>query len=132
MSNKVTIESLKKIKADIAHNKQFSTIGIIVDATSPYRKDIKKDYCMKLKIIDSSVQDDELYVFLFAKNIDDYPTHLGVGDILFLKNYLFESQNGKISCKKPYNSLEAEFRFFSGKPEETSYNPIDDNIGIDD
>lgn len=54
MSNKFTIESLKKIKAEIVNNKQISTIGIVVDATNPYRKDIKRDYCMKVKIIDST------------------------------------------------------------------------------
>lgn len=54
---------------------------------------------------------------MFAKNIDDYPSSVAVGDILFLKNYVFENQNGSLSCKKPFNSLEAEFRFFSGKPD---------------
>jgi len=73
-----------------------------------------------------------LYVFLFAKNIDNYPTNIAVGDILFLRNYVFENQNGKFSCKKPFYALESEFRFFSGRPEETGYHPIDDNIGIDD
>ena len=132
MSNKFTIESLKKIKAEATNNKQTSTLGFIVDSTSPYRKDVKKDYCMKIKIIDSTLTNEELYVFLFAKNIDDYPTNLAIGDIVFVRNYVFENQNGKFSCKKPFNSLESECRFFSGKPEETGYHPIDDNIGIDD
>ena len=55
MSAKGGIEVLKKIKAEAAPNKQFSTIGIIVDSTNPYRKDIKRDYCMRLKVIDSSL-----------------------------------------------------------------------------
>ena len=46
---------LKKIKAEAAPNKQLSTIGIIVDSTNPYRKDIKRDFCMRLKVIDSSL-----------------------------------------------------------------------------
>jgi hypothetical protein len=49
-----------------------------------------------------------------------------------LKNYSFEIQNGKLSCKKPFSSTDSEFRFFSGNPEDTGYHPIDDNIGIDD
>ncbi len=55
MSNKLTIESLKKIKSEAAPNKHLSTIGVIVDSTNPYRKDVKKDYCMRLKLIDSSL-----------------------------------------------------------------------------
>lgn len=58
MSNKGSIEVLKKIKAEAAPNKQLSTIGIIIDATNPYRKDIKKDYCMRLKLIDSSLNNE--------------------------------------------------------------------------
>ncbi len=55
MSNKLNIDTLKKIKADLAPNKQFSTLGVIVDSTNPYRKDVKKDYCMRLKIIDGTL-----------------------------------------------------------------------------
>jgi len=55
MSNKLHIETLKKIKAEVAPNKQFSTLGIITDSTNPYRKDIKKDYCMRLKVIDGTL-----------------------------------------------------------------------------
>lgn len=55
MSNRTNIETLKKIKAEATANKQLSTIGIIVDSTNPYRKDIKKDFCMRLKLIDSTL-----------------------------------------------------------------------------
>lgn len=57
---------------------------------------------------------------------------MAVGDILYLRNFIFESDANKFSCKKPFSPLDTEFRFFSGKPEETGYHPIDDNIGIDD
>jgi len=30
-------------------------VGVIVDATNPYKKDVKKDYCMRLKLIDASL-----------------------------------------------------------------------------
>jgi hypothetical protein len=49
-----------------------------------------------------------------------------------LKNFGFALEEGKLSCKKPFAALNTEFRFFSGKPEEAGYHPIDDNIGIDD
>ncbi len=55
MSNRTNIETLKKVKTEAAPNKQLSTIGIIVDSTNPYRKDIKKDFCMRLKLIDSTL-----------------------------------------------------------------------------
>jgi hypothetical protein len=71
-------------------------------------------------------------VFLFAKNSTDFPTNLSVGDVLYLRNYVFEVREGKLSCKKPFGGIESEFRFFSGNPEETKYHPIDDNIGFDD
>jgi len=44
-------------------------------------------------------------VFLFAKNIDDYPSTLAVGDILFLRNFVFSNDEGKLSCKKPFSGL---------------------------
>lgn len=106
MSSKTGIEVIKKIKAEVAHNKQtLSTIGIIVDATNPYRKDIKRDYCMRLKIIDSSYSNDFLTVFLFAKNIEQFPSHLAVGDILYLRNFVFETDAENFSCKKPFGAL---------------------------
>ena len=60
----LTIDTLKKIKSSkLFPEKLLSTIGtfyliiilflgIIVDSTNPHRKDVKKDYCMRLKIID--------------------------------------------------------------------------------
>lgn len=61
---------------------------------------------MRLKIIDSTINGNEsLTVFLFAKNIDDFPSNLAIGDILFVKQYLFEVDGDKFSCKKPFKSL---------------------------
>lgn len=132
MSNRFSIETLRKIKSETGPNKTYSALGVITDSTNPYRKDIKRDYCMRLKLIDATLNNEELTVFLFAKNIEDYPATLAIGDILFLKNFAFAVEEGKISCKKPFAALDTEFRFFSGKPEEAGYHPIDDNIGIDD
>jgi hypothetical protein len=69
MSSKFTIETLKKIKSEAGPNKTFSTLGVITDSTNPYRKDLKRDYCMRLKLIDATLNNEELTVFLFAKNI---------------------------------------------------------------
>ena len=116
MSNRFSIETLRKIKSETGPNKTYSTLGVITDSTNPYRKDIKRDYCMRLKLIDATLNNEELTVFLFAKNIEDYPATLAIGDILFLKNFAFAVEENKLSCKKPFAALNTEFRFFSGNP----------------
>lgn len=54
MSKNFVIETLKKIKTEQLSNKLLSTIGIIVDATNPNRRDVKKDYCMRIKLTDQT------------------------------------------------------------------------------
>ena len=54
MSKNLVIETLKKIKTEPLNNKLLSTIGIIVDATNPNRRDVKKDYCMRVRLTDQS------------------------------------------------------------------------------
>lgn len=48
---------------------------------------------MKLKIIDPTLNgnNESLYVFLYEKNIESFPVNLAIGDILFIKNYIFEN-----------------------------------------
>jgi len=117
MSDTFTITSFKDIKKTIPNNgKYFTTVGLIVDATNPHRKDVKKDYCMKLKIIDQSLPNEQLYVFLYGKNDDIFPTQIQVGDIIFIQNYVFDIWNGTLQAKKPFNVITTEFRFFSGNP----------------
>lgn len=58
MSSKLVIETLKKIKSEAGPNKQFSTLGVVTDSTNPYRKDFKKDYVMRLKIIDGTLNNE--------------------------------------------------------------------------
>lgn len=64
-------------------------MGIIVDCTNPHRKDSKKDYCLKLKIVDPSSLNDPCHVFLYSKTINDFPKNIQVGDILLLHKYGF-------------------------------------------
>jgi hypothetical protein len=68
---------------------EFSAMGVVVDCTTPHRKDTKKDYCLKLKIIDQSSINDPCNVFLFSRNDDDFPSSIKVGDILLLRKYQF-------------------------------------------
>jgi hypothetical protein len=58
MSNKLTIETLKKIKGDKPTGKLTSTLGAIVDSTNPHRNDLKKDFCMRLKVTDQTFAKD--------------------------------------------------------------------------
>ena len=57
MNEEYTLTKLADIKRKVATEAaECSTIGIIVDCTNPHRKDTKKDFCLKLKIIDASTQ----------------------------------------------------------------------------
>jgi hypothetical protein len=125
------IQTIKKIRSSDTSKTLFTTIGLIVDAANPFRKDIKKDYCMKVKIIDPTYNNQQLLVCLFNKNLEAFPRNVKIGDILLIKNYLIEVEGTRFTAKKPFNNVSAEFRFFSGV-DESGYNPIDNNVGIDD
>ena len=105
--------------------KEFSSAGLIVDCTNPHRKDTKKDYCMRLKIIDPSHPNDQCSVFLYAKNVDDFPRRIRIGDILVLHKFGFEMWNDSFQAKKHFKVMGAFFRFFSGDHTADSYSPID-------
>ena len=108
-------------------------MGIIVDCTNPHRKDSKKDYCLKLKIIDPSSVNDPCHVFLYSKAIDDFPHHIQVGDILLLHKYGFDIWNEMLQAKKHFKVLGADFRFFSGNPSSDTYAFLDgQSTTIDD
>jgi hypothetical protein len=99
-----------------ADRSQFSTIGVIVDCTNPHRKDAKKDYCLKIKIIDSTSPHEPCHVFLYSKHIEDFPHNIRLGDILLVTRYHFELWEGSLQAKKQFKVMGAEFRFYSGEP----------------
>ena len=108
-------------------------MGIIVDSTNPHRKDSKKDYCLKLKIIDPSTVNEPCQVFLFSKSITDFPQNLQVGSILLLHKYGFEVWNDMLQAKKHFKIMGAEFRFISGNPSLEGYSFLEgQNSSIDD
>lgn len=111
---------------------EFNTIGVIVDSTNPHRKDAKKDFCLKLKIIDPSSSSEPCHVFLYSKYIQDFPQNIKLGDILFLNKYGFEIWEGSLQAKKQFKVMGAEFRFFSGDPSLDSYSPIGQQSVLDD
>ena len=93
--------------------KEFSSAGLIVDCTNPHRKDTKKDYCMRLKIIDPSHPNDQCSVFLYAKSVEDFPRKIKIGDILVLHRFGFEMWNDSFQAKKHFKVMGSFFRFFS-------------------
>lgn len=103
-----------------------------MDCTNPHRKDAKKDFCLKLKIIDSSSPTDPCHVFLYARHAEDFPRNIKFGDILFLNKYGFEMWNGGLQAKKQFKVIGSEFRFFSGEPSIDSYSQIGQQSTLDD
>lgn len=107
-------------------------MGVIVDCTTPHRKDVKRQFCVKLKMIDPSTTNEPCHVFLYSKNAQDFPKNIKLGDILFLNKYGFELWNENLQAKKHFKILGAEFRFFSGEPTADNYAPIAPQSAIDD
>lgn len=62
-------------------------LGVIVDSAAPYRKNVKNDYVMRLKIIDDSVTDQFCSVFIYHQDIDQFPKGIEIGDIIYLHKY---------------------------------------------
>ena len=126
MNEEYSFSKLAEIKKQLPRNQQeFSTIGIIIDSTNPYRKDSKKDFCMKLKIIDPSSANDPCHVFLFSRSKEDFPQKIHVGDLLMLHKYGFDIWNDSLQAKKHFKVMGAEFRFFSGNPASDTYSFLD-------
>ena len=69
MNEEYHFQKLSDIKAAMPNEqREFSTGGVIVDCTNPHRKDTKKDYCMRLKIIDPSHPALSCTVFLYGRS----------------------------------------------------------------
>ena len=70
MNEEYSITKLAEIKKKTSPERnEFTTMGIVVDCTNPHRKDAKRDYCVKLKIMDPSSPTDFCVVFLYSKRI---------------------------------------------------------------
>lgn len=135
MNEEYHFTKLADIKKQLpAETNEFTTMGIVVDCTNPFRKDVKKDFCLKLKIMDPSLpsSSDLCHVFLYSKQAEDFPRNIRLGDLLFLNKYGFETWNGSLQAKKHFKVMGAEFRFFSGEPTADSYSPIGTQNAIDD
>ena len=133
MNEEYSFSKLGDIRKQVsADNNEFSTMGIVVDCTNPYRKDSKKDFCLKLKLIDPSSPSEPCHVFLYSRTPEDFPRNIKIGDILLLHKYGFELWNDTLQAKKHFKVFGAEFRFYSGEPTSEGYSPIGTPNAIND
>lgn len=133
MNEEYTITKIADIRRQASADRaEFSTIGVIIDCTNPHRKDTKRDFCLKLKIIDASSPSEPCNVFLYSRHAEDFPQNIKFGDILFLNKYGFEIWNDSLQAKKQFKVLGSEFRFFSGEPSLESYSQIGQQTSLDD
>ena len=133
MNEEYSFTKLADIRRQVSSDKnEFSSMGIVVDCTNPHRKDAKKDFCLKLKLIDPSSPTDACHVFLYSRHAEDFPKNIKLGDILLLHKYGFEVWNDSLQAKKHFKVMGAEFRFYSGEPTSEGYSPIGTQNAIDD
>ena len=133
MNEEYHFTKLAEIRRQVSTEKnEFTTMGIVVDCTNPHRKDAKKDFCVKLKMIDPSSPTEPCHVFLYSRQAEDFPRNIRLGDILLLNKYGFEVWNDALQAKKHFKVFGAEFRFFSGEPNADGYTPIGNQNAIDD
>jgi len=76
----------------IAPKKKQKLLGVIIDATRPYKTETAPDFIIKIKIIDETLNCNTLnlnnpkkyiHIFLYSKTLDPYVTE--IGDIIYLK-----------------------------------------------
>lgn len=64
-----------------------TTIGIIVDCSSAYRYDLRKDWNQKLKIIDHTRPFSPLQIILYFRDIKMMLDKIKVGDIIYVQYF---------------------------------------------
>lgn len=94
-----------------------STVGVVVDCTALHRKDVRRDYTMKVKIIDESWSKEPCTVFIYGETLEDFPRIDYIGDVLYLKNYNFDIWNGNLQAKNG-NKKKSSCYVISGNPKE--------------
>ncbi len=127
----------KEHEKEIASGKQsqerlYSTVGLIVDSSNVYKYEANRDFTQKLKIIDSTNQNEPLVVYLWSNRKEDFSFSIKVGDILLLNNFKLDLYNDQLAAKKAYKNEDSYFRIFSGNPDISNYCPVDKKVGLDD
>lgn len=70
-------------------------MGVILDATRPYKTQNAIDFTTKIKIIDPTLNfatdmpqnKKYIHIFLYSKNLNEVPDVLNIGDIIYLRFY---------------------------------------------
>lgn len=53
-----------------ADRKDQTTLALIVDVTAPHKKDVKKDYILRMKVMDESRPTELCSVFIYSPELD--------------------------------------------------------------
>lgn len=78
--------------------KKACTLGVIIDSTNAYFDYKENKYVKKIKIIDESMNNARTTanfrygyctVMFFSENIESLPNPFAIGDILYLRRYIF-------------------------------------------
>ena len=75
--------------------KKAKLVGVIIDATRPYKTEKAPDFTTKIKIIDESLNcatnvsnpKKYIHIFVFSKTLKESPDITQIGDIIYLKHY---------------------------------------------
>lgn len=76
-------------------SKKAKIVGVIVDATRPYKTETAPDFTTKIKIIDEALnlltninsQKKYIHVFIYSKTLKEAPDITCIGNIIYLKHY---------------------------------------------
>jgi len=88
-----TLDELFNYNAKVS---KACTLGLIIDATSPYYDEERSHYIKRIKVIDSSFNMSKpinglkfgyCTITIFAKRIDELPDVKALGDIIYLRRY---------------------------------------------
>ena len=86
MANIRTLQSIFDLNE--ADRKQQSTLALIVDVTAAHKKDVKKDYILRMKIMDDSRSTEHCSVFIYSSELERLRCNVEFGDVLLLRGYL--------------------------------------------
>ena len=95
--------------------KKAKLVGVIVDATRPYKTEKAPDFTTKIKIIDntlnittSNINNPKKYihVFIYSKTLKESPDITQVGDIIYLRHF-------DVFFFKNFFSKKYQFYFYS-------------------
>jgi hypothetical protein len=76
-------------------------MGVVLDATRPYKTPNAADFTTKIKIIDSSLNFSTdiphnkkyIHIFLYSKTLNEVPDVLNIGDIIYLRFFDVKNLN---------------------------------------